>query len=503
MDKFLKIQSQQSEFSNTANLVDFHIPEGDVYDLSDSFINLEFQIDVVEKTTYGGIADASGVGIYDMSLQWKTTDTEKPNFFNSAIVRDCHMENSKQGLIESIRRIDQLSQVRQTYEKSFGEALCDSYLNGAQIIDPINRQKYGISRQFNKEGVNKSIVNPNSNVMIKLGDLMDFCNASEYDTSKGGQTRIHLRLNMDKLEPVQNMLDASIVPAEVKQFRKITAVGVVNEITLGKQDASDYTNVENLYQVPYYVGMKCLITATHTDGGANDKADQPVVIASIVWDKDNEGRYTLTFEQNWGTTLTAGKEYTAISLKPQAPVDSASIKLSQAQICLKKVNQPRGGDAIEYTTFSTEEGSGNSATNYSEQFVVEPEATNMLMCFNDGADGLVSKNNQLENYQVSVNNVPLTDRNVDKNSPLDYDRKSATFRRIGGGLRNLIENAGDTAQATTWTSVYSDTKFDSTIIASPLPFSDRQKLLQVNAQASAGGIGRYSLFKSLPRRLVY
>ena len=37
MDKFIKIQSNQSEFSNTANLVDFIIPQGDVYDLSDSF----------------------------------------------------------------------------------------------------------------------------------------------------------------------------------------------------------------------------------------------------------------------------------------------------------------------------------------------------------------------------------------------------------------------------------------------------------------------------------
>ena len=74
MDKFIKIQANQSEFSSTANLVDFVIPQGDVYDLSDSWVNLEFQIDVVETET------ASGIGVYDMSLQWITTDTEKPKF---------------------------------------------------------------------------------------------------------------------------------------------------------------------------------------------------------------------------------------------------------------------------------------------------------------------------------------------------------------------------------------------------------------------------------------
>ena len=497
MDKFIKIQSNQSEFSNTANLVDFIIPQGDVYDLSDSWINLQLQINVVENSPGTG-----GVGVYDMSIQYKTTDTEKPFFFNSAIVRDCHAECSKKGLIESLRRIDILSQVRQTYEKTWGEAKSDSYLNAAQIIDPINAQKYGITRQFNKEGLNKSIVNPNVNTMIRLGDLMDFANTPEFDTNKAGQTRIHLRLNLDRLEAVQNMLTANIAPVEVKTFRKITAEGVVNDITLGKNDASAFLRITDLEQVPYYVGMKCLLSAVHTDGGADNRTDAPVVIAGITWDKDQQGRYTLTFEQAWGTTLTAGKDYQNITLKPQAPVASASVSLSLAQLCLKRVANPRGIDQIDYTTFSLDQGFGNNQTQFSDVFVVEPEATNVLMTFQDGAEDLVSKNNQLETYQVAVDNVPMTDRLVSKNSPLDYDRKSATFRRMGGGLRNLTENAGDTAD-NTWATTYADAKFNSTIVATPIPISDRQKQVQVQINGSAGGVGKYGLFKSLPRKLVF
>ena len=159
-------------------------------------------------------------------------------------------------------------------------------------------------------------------------------------------------------------------------------------------------------------------------------------------------------------------------------------------------------DAIDYTTFSVEQGFGNNQTAFSDVFMVEPQATNMIMTFQDGAEDLISKNNQLETYQVAVDNVPLTDRLVTKNSPLDYDRKNETFRRIGGGLRNLTENAGDVADQT-WATTFADVKFNSTIIASPLPLSNRQKQLQITANGSAGGVGKYAIFKSLPSRLSY
>ena len=498
MDKFIKIQSNQSEFSSTANLVDFVIPEGSgVYDLSDSWCNLEFQIDVQETET------ASGVGVYNMQLEYVTTDTEKPYFFNTAIVRDCRMENSRQGIIESLIRSDILSQARQTYEKTWGEIQSERYMSATNAIDPINAQVYGITRQFNKEGINKSIANNNAQIMVRLGDLMDFCNTPEYDTSRGGQTRIHFRLNLDRITAVQNMLDGNIAPAEVKSGKKIDTAGAVNQITLGKADGTANLKVSNLDQVPYYVGMKVLISATG-NGSLGTKTDAPAVIKTIVWDRD-AGTYSLTFEQDWGDTIPAATPadfYQPVTIKPSAPIASASVKLAQAQIVLKKVNNPRGMDAIDYTTFSVEQGFGNNQEAFSDVFIVEPQATNMLMTFQDGAEDLISKNNQLETYQVAVDNVPLTDRLVTKNSPLDYDRKAATFRRLGGGLRNLTENAGDVADQT-WSTTFADVKFNSTIVASPLPLSDRPKQLQVSINGSAGGVGKYAIFKSLPSRLSY
>ena len=508
MDRFIKIQSNQSEFSSTANLCDFHIPAGDVYELRDSFVNFVFQIDVEETET------ASGVGVYNMGLEWITTDNEKPKFFNTALVKDCRMSAANKGILDNVRRIDILSQVKQTYDKSWGEAKSESYLSADQVPDPMNAQKYSIYRQFNKTGINKSINNNNVGVQVRLGDLMEVCEAPEYDTMKTGSTDIHFRLNLDKVQPVLNMPNGNVAPAEVKTFKKIPQnTPVVNQITLGKADGSADLEVRDLRQVPYYCGMKCLLSATDSTGAANI-TDAPVVIKEILYDKNDlvensSGTYSLVFEQAWGTARAGGQEYTNISLKLPVALGSAGTtiasqtsKLVLAELVLKKIMNPQGLDSLNYHTFDTIQSSGNAQTSFHDVQIINGESDNMLLTFQDGADNLISKNNQLESYQISVDNVPQTDRLVDKNSPLDYDRKYNTFQRLSGGLRNLTENAGNT-QDYTWATTYADAKFNSTIVAAPLPSSQNPKQLQLNINASAGGINQYALFTSLPRTLVF
>ena len=508
MDKFIKIQSNQSEFSSTANLCDFHIPAGDVYELRDSFVNFVFQIDVVETET------TSGVGVYNMGLEWITTDPEKPKFFNSALVRDCRMSTANKSILESVRRIDILSQVKQTYDKSWGEAKSESYLSADQVADPMNAQKYSIYRQFNKTGINKSINNNNVGVQVRLGDLMEVCEAPEFDTNKTGSVDIHFRLNLDKIQPVLNMPNPNVLPAEVKTFKQIgNNQPIINQITLGKSDGSADLEVRDLRQVPYYVGQKVLLNATDSRG-ADTRTNHPVVIKEIIYDKNgnvenSSGTYSLVFEQNWGTATGGADTYTAISVTlpvaqgvANSTIASSSAKLVLAEAVLKKVMNPQGLDTLQYTTYDTIQSSGNSQTSFHDVQIIHGESDNMLLTFQDGADNLISKNSQLESYQISVDNVPQTDRLVTKNSPLDYDRKYNTFQRLSGGLRNLTENAGNT-QDYTWATTYADAKFNSTIVASPLPSSQNPKQLQLQINASAGGIGQYALFTSLPRELVF
>tara|TARA_R110000803_G_scaffold24538_1_gene59087 strand:+ start:3076 stop:4623 length:1548 start_codon:yes stop_codon:yes gene_type:complete len=515
MDKYLKIQSQQSLFSNTANLVDFTIPQADVYDLSDSWINMNWVTSVVEVATAGTgtgtDAGTAGVGIYNSELEWtpNAQANKHAKFFNSSLIRDATFESSRQGILESLQRIDILSQVKQTYDKSFGEAMSESYKNAAQMIQPINHQNYGIETQFNKEGSNKSVSNLNNQVMIRLGDVMDICNATEYDTMKSGQTRVHFRLNMDKVAAVVRPTAGTSI-AEVKAFRDLRVSGArANTITLGSAGAAGVDQKPlHLFDMPYYVGEKVAIAFNFGADGAGTAGTAYGVISSIVWDKEAGGTYSLSFEQDWATgAVTATDFYQDIILSPVSP-DSSTATLAMIQLVLKRVANPVGADRLDYTTYSTEQGNGNSQKTFNQVFPTEAEATNVLMTFQDGGTDLISRNSNIVSSQVSVNNMPLTDRLVHAGSPLDYDRKVSTFRRLGSNLSNLVENAGE-GNATSFGASYTVSDFKTTIIASPLPVTPRQKQLSVHIVCGNGavdgysGVGAYALFKSLPRSLVY
>jgi len=497
MDKFIKIQSQQSEFSNNQNLVDFQIPPSGVYELRDSWVRLVYNIDVVQD------ADLTGA-VSNMDLQWITSDSEKPKFFNSAVVKNCSMTCANYGTLHNLRRNDLKTQSQLTFTKSQGEAASDAYLQADQLLDPINRQVYGITRQFNKEGANKSQANNNVAVQIPLRELFDIAHTDEYDTDKTGQTRIHLELNNDKLEGAQKMLNADIAPAEAKTFQDLTAEGQVNLITLGS--GSTNYNVVSLDDVPYYVGMGVKINGTG-GGGAFGTGTAKAIISEIIWNRTATGdnSYQLRFESNWAADLTAGQSITGITLEPQFPIASSTVSLVLAELVVKRRVNPQGYDQIEYHTYSTEETNGNALENFQELYPIEPEADAVWITFNDGADGLVSKNNEIQSWRLRLNNQDLTNRDVVRNSPLANDRLAASLAVWDSdkGLRNLTRNAGDAHAQQNYSAVYTDTKFNTMCIAEPLPPSDQTKYLQLNVNASAGGVNKLALFKQLPKRLVY
>ena len=64
MEKVIKLNAINSApYTNQNNIIEFEVPSG-VWDLSDSYININCRIDVTESET------TSGVGVYPMSLRW-------------------------------------------------------------------------------------------------------------------------------------------------------------------------------------------------------------------------------------------------------------------------------------------------------------------------------------------------------------------------------------------------------------------------------------------------
>ena len=223
MDKVIKINSVEGgPFTNTQNICQFVIPAGAVYDLEDSYINFNTKIDVVE-------ANPAKPSVNIMDLQWVTSDADKPHFQNVAVVKNARMTCDRKGRIEDIRRVDILKQNLATYDKSQREVYAESYLASNQLMDPLNKQHFTIYRDINKTGNIVSRAVDILPVQVKLSDLFDFCHAREFDTSKAGQGRIHLELNVDKLEAVQNNLSADWL-AGVNEFEDVNVAGA-NTIT--------------------------------------------------------------------------------------------------------------------------------------------------------------------------------------------------------------------------------------------------------------------------------
>jgi hypothetical protein len=498
MDAYLKIQSVQGgEFTSSQNLVDFVIPEGHVIDLNDTFIQLNGNVEITESATAGG------VGVYNVGLQWVTADNaNRPKFPNVSVIKNANLDCARKGRIENIRRVDILRSNLATYTDTQKEQLNHSYMDASQLPQPIDNQQVGLFGTLNKLGTVSSLQRSSVPIMVRLSDVFEFARVQEYDTSKAGQTRIHLELNLDKIEAVQYMKDASVI-AGMKNFLNITTEVTGNNITIGRQDqATDNATVfPSIHDMPYHVGQKLLISATGA-GGAGSPNDVPAVISEIVWDKNAlGGTVTLKFQNDWGTLLTAGQSYTNITAKI-SDATSVNYRMNSAELVVRKVDNPSGLDQINYNTYSTEETNGNSLQSFQDLYTVEGESSNVFIMFPDGNDGLVSNNNDVSAWRLRLNNIDLTDRDVSKSSPLAFDRLAMTLNSAGYSLGNLNKNAGNTV-STGWTNVYTDTKLTSQLVANPLFQTASTKLLQVNISAGGGGVKKLAIFKQLPRIFAY
>lgn len=495
MDKFIKINSVQGgDFTTAQNLVDFHIPSGmGIVNLRDSYINLNVKVNVAESNTDGG-----GVGIYCAGVNWKKgAGTDNPHFTNTAIVKNCNVRSALKGQIENIRRIDQLSQLLATYGRSWEEQQSYSYLKANQVRGAINGEQWTLYREINKTGTTTSRDLDICPVQISLADMFDFCrSASECDLSKTGDLRFHLELNLDKLEPVQRMVSADDIPelAEKIKMDDITVEGDVNAVTT----FIHYT--DGLTTSPFYVGQKVAISATG-QGGATTPVNETRIITAIS-QSETDSTLTLTFNSSWAN-VGSGQSYDTVTVTPVGfDVANSALEVNMAEIVIKRVGNPVGIDEIVYDTFSTEQTNGLGQTSFQNMYQVEADATNVLIAFPDDNTDLVSSNENIESFRLRINNEDATDREVEVDSPLYYDRLNMTLGNMGYRLKNLTQNYG-VSNATQWSDNFSQDGAETVVIANPLFQTEREKNLQVNIEAKGTGVKKLTLFKQRPRTLVF
>ena len=495
MDKTIKYQSVEGgPFSSPGkNRISFQLPPTAVYNLNDSYVNINVEPEVVEDPSF----TAGGVGVYPVSFAW-VGSTQDAKFQNVAVVKNCSMRCANKGSIENIRRVDVLKNNLATLDKSQREiAAGEGYLAASQFADPIQGAIGSILTDINKEGIQKSRYNTTAPIQIKLSDLFDFCRTEEYDAEKAGLTEIHLECNLDKLRLAQTNSSATW-DASYLEFAAIAPVAAA-------QDANTIQAVEEFdspKEWPFFVGQKLLIDASGI-GGAASVANVPAVVSQVDWNRTT-GKLNLTFEQKWGD-LAIGHGFSDITCAT-APIASATPKFVAAELVTKIIGQPEGFDSIEYSTFSTEQDNGNDNTRFTRQYQVEPECTNALIMFPDATTDLFSDPSGFAtaSYRLRINQEDVRDRDTTFGSPADFDQLNMTLTNMGKGLKNLTQNPGATTQLVDYPNRYAETPLDQKIIATPMPQTTNEKLFQVNIESqTAEGVKAINIYKELPRVFEY
>ncbi len=492
MDNYIKIPSSQGSYNAQQNILDFYIPSGGVYNLRDSFIELVCHAESTDAT----FADA----VYSIGLRWQNppvadADTQT-HFANASIVKNCFMSTETRGMVESLRRVDMLRQNLMILGKSQVEERSDDYLNANTILDPRQKAHWGLFSDLNKQGAVDSQYRDQVPIQIRLGDLMDSCNAVELDTSLTGQVHVQVELNLDKVKGFQSFTNDNNILPRADDFIA-TADGTQVQSLVFSTGAVTGGTVRRAVPLidcsPYYVAQHIKVSATGV--GVGNLVDVSRKIESIAW---NGTSLTLTLNQSLGAVDNA-QGYTNYVIQI-VDADAVSVEFDSANVVLRQVANPQGMRQIAFNTYALEEDNGNDQTSFRKQYQLPGEATNVMVMFPSENDDINSRNNDLNSFRLAINNKFLTDRDVTVDSPLYYNQLASTVQNMGFSPRNLQQNPGNGVQNTGEGDNWTDPG-KNVYVANYLQPQQADKMLNLDLTAGGTGVKKLAIYSQVPRLL--
>ena len=520
-EQIIKIQSEQG-FSEEAKpgafirkLVDFIIPGSGTYDLSRSHINVNMQLEnlvaVAGETPSGSDL---GTAFYntDILLTGGTADLQAPN---SQLVRNASMFSASRGMVESIRRVDTLRSLLYTLENSKTSQQNElDHLGPIEMnrgngqatssviaVVPMNSDIGGlIDSDFTSQYISRD-------VQIPLSDLFGVGSAM-WNGDVYGDTRIHCELNMNRLEVV-NLAGGEDVEAGPAYYNADKFGDIAPQTQGGLGATTNFLETNLKYGefgqfCPFYVGQAISIKSTASLGGAPPggvvaNAPSHQVITAIEYTKGSDANpptgdstVRITTAGTWYTSTNASNVLSDITIESLgADPAKATIRVNRAEIVLTQV-QMDGPDKIDYRTYSTEIVQGNSQTTFNKQFIVEPNAQNLIMAHT--ALGDANPTQEWKNYQIAINNVNQTgNRAVVYGKNLHQDRLLRFFNNRSQAVHSLRLSASNVAEP-------SSTQTDIFPILETCPLTQSSKMVDMEIE-SAGGLQELILYKELVRTI--
>lgn len=505
MDKVIKIKSRQGgPFSATNNLVDFDIAPDGTYDLTDSYINLLCRITGVGENASVG---AKTGGMYPLRV---ALGKDPRAAYNVAMVKNCSISSELQGQLEDIRRVDVLRSNLNEYTLSNEQKNSDGYKSIRQL-QTRNNQYVNLFQEIHKSGeVNSRMVN--ARIPIPFSQLFELGRLTQYPAQAMGKTRVHLELNIDKLQVLEGANAAGIDDSIKKNWDGLsnnTAAAVDIAQLVG-------TNPVREDDFPYFVGQTVKVSgtvaaATAAENGNNKGGYE--IITSIEWSATSVP--TVNFSGNLSYQIPAANllptpaTFSAIVIEPlDAVLTNAKIEIFQAEIVLRRLsNAVKPPSQLNYMTWSTEEYTTDEQLNFQRMFQLEPEAVNVLLMFPDPSNGgdILSNHSHAQSFRMRLNNDDLTDRDIKLyqgsgfsavHDPLHYDRLNMTLQNAGYPLGCLQEQNLDATEQPN-----DNANYPILIVGNPVPQTQNEKLLQFNMISATTGLSRLNLYKQCMRSI--
>jgi len=467
LNQKVKLQVQQSgSFNSRKNRLDFLIPSGGVIDMSKSYININTSI------------DGDGTSIHVLNVNFTDMGGTSMLHDNSILVKNIDVSSSKIGMLESIRRSDVLRSSLNQYSQDTDTKLSKSHLSMASSV---SSRKIGLSpyRILRTDAASKEI---DHDLRIDLSSILGCGSISSLDMDKLGQTRISMECNFDKLS-VGQYLGASDgawtdttdgVLGLMDDAPNVPQTELSSLITAKKYQFEEFQNA-----CPFYVGQEIKISSKKNGAGAVLSA--AVQITNITYNIGNLSLY-LSTNTPWITGLN-GSTDDLTEIKVVGTDESGTLRINSAEIVLCYNSSSEAPSNYEIITYKEQEDNGGNRLSHNHQYQLEPEIMAVVVSFPN--DNSILSDLPFDNYRCAVNNKRLTDRQIERASPLYYDRINRYFQNKGQSVKCLQErqlNKTVIPKKTDADTVkYSN---ENNAIFEPMPITNDMKLLNLEVNCS-------------------
>ena len=407
MLSFEKISSKSSGSYNSSsrNVVEFTIPDSQVYDLSKS--QIAFTTTITATPAAGEPADA----IHNVSLKYAP----------QCLVKNCSLSTSRTGTVEDIQNVNVINTNLSFLNDSHSVLEYQPVLNGTNYVN-----EYGNNLSiFRSLQHTKASSDREPQLTINLSDLFGVGGFRRYPSYMVGETTIRLELETD-----------SKCLQEVHAYEQGGAVLGCDDVGVGDDRDKVITSLDfdSHSDCGLWVGEP--IEISYITGG--NPGTHKAKITTLTRPAGNAQKTTVKFEPN----IVAG-DLTQVDIT-ELSASSLAYEITEANLNMVAVSSPLSSKAqnelskgVDFGFQSWEQEADNMTAipYYDRNFYVAPNVEAVCMCSVD--TDLKTSLTDLDSYRTSINGVDTTSEPVQPKGTLQKYKAMATVPSLGAQVRRL------------------------------------------------------------------